>query len=217
MTEKGRAMNMRTAPIRALIAEDDALVASVIAAELDKIGVQVAGQASDGRQAVEMAGSLKPDVVLMDIEMPEMNGLEAARRIQSLCPTPVVVLTVYEEREMADQAAEAGVGAYLLKPPKARELERAITIARARFADLIEMHRLNTQLQEALAKVKTLHGLLPICSNCKKIRDDQGYWHQIEMYIRAHSDAEFSHGICPECKIILYPPDRFPLLYKKDE
>jgi AmiR/NasT family two-component response regulator len=217
MTEKRRIVNMHTAPIRALIAEDDALVASVIAAELDKIGVQVAGQASDGLQAVEMAGSLKPDVVLMDIEMPEMNGLEAARRIQSLCPTPVVVLTVYEEQEMADQAAEAGVGAYLLKPPKAHELERAITIARARFADLIEMRRLNTQLQEALAKVKTLHGLLPICSNCKKIRDDQGYWQQIEMYIRNHSDAEFSHGICPECTIKLYPPDQFPSLYKKNE
>lgn len=207
---------MHAASIRALIAEDDALVASVIAAELDKIGIRVAGHASDGRQAVEMAGSLRPDVVLMDIEMPEMNGLEAARQIQSLCPTPVVVLTVYEGAEMAEQAAQAGAGAYLLKPPRAHALERAITIARARFADLIEMRRLNTQLQEALEKVRTLHGMLPICSNCKKIRDDQGYWHQIEKYIRDHSDAEFSHGICPECKIILYPPDRFPSLYKKD-
>jgi len=208
---------MHTAPIRALIAEDDALVASVIAAELDKIGVQVAGQASDGRQAVELAASLKPDVVLLDIEMPEMNGLEAAQQIQSLCPTPVVILTVYEGSEMAEQAAKAGVGAYLLKPPKAHELERAIIIARARFADLLEMRRLNTQLREALAKVKTLQGMLPICSNCKKIRDDQGYWHRIEKYIRDHSDAEFSHGICPECKITLYPPDRFPSLYNKDK
>jgi len=207
---------MQTETVRAVIAEDDSLVASVIEAELEKIGVTVAGRATDGLQAVELARSLRPDVVLMDIEMPEMNGLEAARRIQALCPTPVVVLTVYEEWEMANQAAAAGIGAYLIKPPRARELERAIIIARARFADLMEMRRLNEELQKLLAKVKTLHGLLPICANCKKIRDDQGYWHQVELYIRDHSDAEFSHGICPECKIKLYPPGQYPNLYKKD-
>ena len=61
------------------------------------------------------------------------------------------------------------------------------------------------ELQEALAKVKTLSGLLPICSSCKKIRDDKGYWNQIESYIVKHSEAEFSHGICPECAKKLYP------------
>jgi hypothetical protein len=61
------------------------------------------------------------------------------------------------------------------------------------------------ELQEALSKVKTLSGLLPICASCKKIRDDKGYWNQIETYIGAHSEAEFSHGICPDCLIKLYP------------
>lgn len=213
----GREEALQTQTVRAVIAEDDALVANVIEAELGKIGVSVIGRASDGLQAVALARSLKPDVMLLDIEMPEMNGLDAARMIQSLCPAPVVVLTVYEGKEMAKQAAAAGVGAYLLKPPRARDLERAIIIARARFADLMEMRRLNEELQKLLTKVKTLHGLLPICANCKKIRDDQGYWQRIEKYIRDHSDAEFSHGICPECKITLYPPDQFPSLYGKDE
>jgi hypothetical protein len=68
-----------------------------------------------------------------------------------------------------------------------------------------EREKLIRNLQEALVKVKTLSGLLPICSACKKIRDDKGYWRQIESYIRDHSEAEFSHGICPDCMRKLYP------------
>jgi len=68
-----------------------------------------------------------------------------------------------------------------------------------------EREKLIHQLQDALASIKTLHGLLPICASCKKIRDDKGYWNQIESYVRDHSEAEFSHGICPECMKKLYP------------
>jgi len=68
-----------------------------------------------------------------------------------------------------------------------------------------ERERLITELREALAKVKTLSGLLPICSSCKKIRDDKGYWKQIEVYIAANSQADFSHGLCPECGLEHYP------------
>lgn len=72
-----------------------------------------------------------------------------------------------------------------------------------------EREQLLLELQAALAEVKTLSGLLPICASCKKIRDDQGYWHQIEVYIRDHSEADFSHGICPDCARKLYP-DYYP-------
>jgi AmiR/NasT family two-component response regulator len=208
---------MHTPPIRALIAEDDALIAEVIAAELEKIGVEVVGKASDGQQAITFTATLQPDVVLMDINMPELDGLEAARRIQEHCPTPVIVLTVHSMPEMVQEAAAAGVGAYLVKPPKGHELERAITIARARFADLMELRRLNAELQDALAKVKMLSGMLPICANCKKIRDDKGYWHQVENYIRDHSEAELSHGICPDCMLVLYPPEMYPYLHKQNQ
>ncbi len=68
-----------------------------------------------------------------------------------------------------------------------------------------ERERLIAELQEAMSKVKFLSGMLPICSNCKKVRDDHGYWHQVESYIRDHSEAEFTHGICPECAVKLYP------------
>jgi len=197
--------------VRALIAEDDALVGDVIQRQLEQIGVAVVARASDGRQAVELAQALRPDIVLMDIEMPEMSGLEAARQMQERCPLPVVVLTAHPGQELVEQAAAAGVGAYLLKSSKAQELDRAITIARARFADLMELRRLNAELQAALAKVKVLSGLLPICASCKKIRDDQGYWHQVEVYLRDHSEVEFSHGICPDCAQKLYPE-----FYKRD-
>jgi CheY-like chemotaxis protein len=179
----------------------------------------IIGKALDGGQAVEMAQLLRPDLVLMDIEMPKIDGIEATQRIYADNPVPVVVLTAYETPELVERASTAGVGAYLAKPPKARDLERAITIAMARFADMVELRRLNAELQArneelqgALAKVKMLSGLLPICASCKKIRDDRGYWQQVEVYIRDHSEVEFSHGLCPDCARELFPD-----FYTEDE
>lgn len=192
-------------PIRVLIVDDDVLVIEAIQEILQRLGYVVAGKAADGHQAVEATQSLQPDVVLMDIKMPRMDGLEAARQILDRCPTPVVLLTAHETPELVEQASAAGVGAYLVKPPQPRAMGRAIAIARARFDDLMELRRLNTELQSALAEIKILSGLLPICASCKKIRDDLGYWHQLEAYIRDHSEATFSHGICPDCVEKLYP------------
>jgi CheY-like chemotaxis protein len=141
----------------------------------------------------------------MDIEMPEMDGLEAARLIQEKSPRPVVLLTGHDDPAMVQRASKAGVGAYLVKPPSAPEIDRSITIAVARFADLMELRRLNVELRLALDNVKVLKGLLPICASCKKIRDDRGYWEGVESYIKKHSDVEFSHGLCPDCITRLYP------------
>jgi two-component system, response regulator PdtaR len=190
---------LATSGIRALIAEDEPLVSTVIENELDMIEVNVVGRAADGREAVSLTGALNPDVVLMDIEMPEMNGIDAARHIQDWHPTPVVMLTVYSAQMTINQAAAAGAGAYVIKPPRASDLERAILIARARFHDLMELRRLNADLKHALAHVKRLQGLLPICMFCHKIRTDRTSWEQLEMYISEHTDATFTHGICPTC------------------
>jgi two-component system, response regulator PdtaR len=198
--------------LHVLIAEDEPLVSEMIKGILKELKYSVIGQARNGQQAIIMTESLKPDVVLMDIQMPDMDGLEATLHIYKSWPTPVVILTAYDSPDLILQASEVGVGAYLLKPPKAREVERAITIAIARFGDLMSLRYLNAELearnaelQEALDKVNMLSGLLPICSHCKKIRDDAGYWQQVEVYIRDHSEAEFSHGICPECMRNFYP------------
>ncbi len=188
-----------------LIVEDDPMVGEMIEGLLEDIGYTVAGKAIDGLQAIEMTQSLQPDVVLMDIKMPNMDGIEATRHIYESCPTPVVVLTAHETPALVEGASAAGVGAYLVKPSNTREMERAIAIAIARFDDLMELRRLNAKLQDALAQAKTLSGLLPICASCKKIRDDEGYWSQLEIYIQEHFDIQFSHGLCPECANKLYP------------
>lgn len=195
-----------------LVAEDDPLVSEMVQGILLDLGYRVVGEAIDGQQVVELTQQLRPQVIVMDIEMPVANGIEATRQISQICPTPIVILTAYETPGLLAQATEAGIGAYLIKPPKAQELDRAISIAIARFNDLIEVRRLNAELharnaelQATLAKVKTLSGLLPICASCKKIRNDHGYWQQVEVYLCEHTDVDFSHGLCPECAQRLYP------------
>ena len=192
--------------VKVLIAEDNFLVGEMIQGVAEDAGCVVVGRATDGRQAVEMTTELHPDVVLMDIKMPDLDGIEAAEIIQIRCPTPVVILTAYDTPEMVKAAGAAGVGAFLAKPPKARELGQAIVIAKARFGDLLSLRRTNDALQrrtkeleEALAKIKTLRGLIPICASCRKIRSDKGFWQQLEDYLAEHSEADFTHGICPEC------------------
>lgn len=191
--------------VRTIIAEDDFFVGKEIRRELENLGHEIIAEVSNGNDAIEKTCELHPDVVLMDIQMPGMDGLQASQRIQKRCPTPVVVLTAYESNDLFKRASDAGVGAYLVKPPKPSEVERAILIARARHEDLMRLRHLNKELEKALSEIKTLRGILPICANCKKIRDDKGYWNAVEDYIRNHSEAEFSHSICPECSKKLYP------------
>lgn len=187
-------------PTKVLICEDDTLVSQVIERELKKIGAQIVGKATDGAMAIQLTAQLKPDVILMDIEMPEKTGIEATQAIQSLCPTPIIMMTVYDHPNTSQLAAKAGASSYLIKPPKAAEIERAIQIARARFSDFMELRKLNQELKSALDQIQTLKGLLPICAWCKNIRNDQGYWQQLEEYLMQHTNAAFSHGICPQCK-----------------
>jgi AmiR/NasT family two-component response regulator len=203
-------------PIRVLVAEDDFMVSKAITQILNDIGCEQVGLASNGEEAVEMTRSLQPDVILMDIMMPKLDGLQAARQIQENSPTPIVILTAYDSQELVNEASKSCASAFLIKPPEAFEIEKAVTIAMARHNDLMELRRMNKELQirkeeleKALAEINTLRGILPICAHCKKIRDDKGYWNQIESYIHEHSEAQFSHGICPDCAKELYP-DFFP-------
>lgn len=193
-------------PVKVLIADDNFFVGELTQGVAEDAGCIVVGRAMDGRQAVEMTIELRPDVILMDIKMPNLDGIQAAEIIQDRCPTPIVILTAYDTPEMLEKASAAGVGAFLVKPPKVRELSQAIVIARARFGDLLSLRRANDllqrrtrELEEALTKIKTLRGLIPICASCKKIRSDQGYWQQLEEYLTEHSEADFTHGFCPEC------------------
>jgi two-component system, response regulator PdtaR len=204
---------MRTrSSLNVLIAEDDFLVVEMVRGLLRQLGHTLAGHAANGQEAVEMTERLSPDVVLMDLKLPVLDGVEATRQVQQRCPTPVVVLTAHESPTLVQQASQVGAGAYVVKPPVAAEIDRAITIAMARFDDMTELRRLNQvlttrnqELEQALEDIQTLRGLIPICASCKKIRDDKGYWQQVEVYVAEHTLAEFSHGLCPECAVRLYP------------
>ena len=145
--------------------------------------------------------------------MPVMDGLKMVKEIRtSNRDVPVIVTTAYSETSYMIDAIDANVDQFVIKPIELKKffaaLEKCAELIESRKAAKRheeEREKLIGELQEALAKVKLLSGLLPICASCKKIRDDNGYWNQIESYIREHSEAEFSHGICPECAKKLYP------------
>ena len=206
--------------ISVLIAEDDFLVSKEIERSLKGFEYTITGIASNGALAIQMAKENSPEIILMDINMPELDGLSAAEKIYNELNIPVIILTAHETPELIAKARDIGVGAYLSKPPKAVDIDRAITFALARHQDLEKEKKLNeelstqkAELEKALSELKTLKGIIPICCNCKKIRDDSGYWEQVESYIRKHSEANFSHSICPECSEELYGD----FMKKKDE
>ncbi len=138
-----------------------------------------------------------PDIILSDIMMPEMNGYQLCEKVKSVKEwrnVPIIMITAADmhNSEPLRQSFEAGASDFLKKPIDEIEL-----VMRIKNALKVEWQR--QELQKALSEVKTLQGLLPICSYCKKIRDDKNYWQEIESYIASHSSAEFSHSICPDC------------------
>ncbi|HKV44325.1 MAG TPA: response regulator [bacterium] len=131
---------------RILLVDDEALIRMGMRAILKDLGYEVVGEAADGGEALEKAAALRPDVVLMDIKMPGMNGLEATRRIMASHPVPIIVLTAYNQRSLVEEAADAGVLAYLMKPVRESDVAPAIEVARARFAELQWLSRARREL-----------------------------------------------------------------------
>jgi len=189
-----------------LIVEDESIIALHIEDSLKSLGYAIAGISYSGSEAIRMAEESHPDLILMDIMLGgKVDGIRASEQIRTRLDIPVVYLTAYSDESTLQRAKATEPFGYLLKPFKERELSVAIQIGLYRHRMESERTQLILQLQEALAQIKTMRGLLPICANCKKIRNDQGYWTQVEIYIAEHSDAEFTHGICPECLKLLYP------------
>jgi DNA-binding NtrC family response regulator len=200
---------MDTSPIRVLVVDDDhddyvILRDLFLEIEVGKFRLEWV-ETYDA--AIERMVRNKYDVCLVDYLLGERNGLELLNEaVKNGCKTPIILLTGKGAREVDMAAMKAGASDYLDKGEIGPSLlERSIRYAIERKRALKEQIRLISQLQEALAKVKQLSGLLPMCASCKKIRDDKGYWNQLEAYISDHSEADFSHGICPECVKKLYP------------
>lgn len=135
--------------IKVLIVEDDFLITEEILRIIKKLGYYHAGTASNGEKAIELSSILKPDVIIMDIKMPKMDGLEAARNIANENnQVAIIILTAHESHDLIEEASQSGVAAYLTKPPKSEEIERAIYIALARQRDLIKSQKLVKELEE---------------------------------------------------------------------
>lgn len=188
--------------MRVLIAEDDAVNAQLLTALLDSWGYDLV-LVRDGIEALTVLERDRTlQLALLDWELPGMDGPDVCRRIRELRgdrPTYVILLTSRREKTDVVAGLDAGADDYLGKPFDPSEL-RARLHAGSRIIDL--QQRLAGKIQElerALAEVRTLSGLLPICSYCKSIRDDSNYWHQVEQYVGKHADVRFTHGICPTC------------------
>lgn len=158
--------------------------------------------AANGQDALTLATAELPDLILMDVMMPVMDGFESCQHLKAQPETtgiPVIFLTALADRQALMRAFGAGGVDYVSKPFHPDELRARVKTHLALKRSLDEERRLRLQLEEALAHVKQLSGLLPICARCKKIRDDQGDWSPIEVYISGHSEADFTHGLCPDC------------------
>ena len=147
--------------------------------------------AQSGSQALGFVRKDEPDLILLDIMMPEMDGYDVCRALKGDFSTrhiPVIFLTAKTDAEDVVKGFEAGGVDYVTKPFNSAEL----------------LARIKTHIE-----LKILRGLLPMCSKCKKIRDDQGFWKQVDSYIEAHTEVTFTHGICPECMKELYQDTRW--------
>jgi sigma-B regulation protein RsbU (phosphoserine phosphatase) len=194
--------------MRILIAEDDLTSRSILAAVLTKAGHEVV-ETVDG--AAAWAALQRPDasrLAILDWMMPAMDGLEVVRRVRALRPERppyIIVLTAKGAKADIVTGLNAGADDYLTKPFDAGELRARVEVGRRMVETRDALAAKVEELGHALDHIKTLRGIVPICASCKKIRDDKGYWNQVEVYVRDHTEARFSHGICPECMKRLYP------------
>ena len=189
-----------------LVVEDEAIVARDIQSILKSLGYNVPCFVSCGSEAIKKVELFRPDLVLMDIVLKgDMDGIQTANEIKKTYGIPIVYLTAYCDENTLKRAKLTEPYGYILKPFDERELYITTEMALYKHKTEKERKELINTLEEALARVKQLSGLLPICASCKKIRDSNGNWTQVESYIREHSEAHFSHGMCNECAAKLYP------------
>jgi sigma-B regulation protein RsbU (phosphoserine phosphatase) len=193
---------LRIVKLRILIAEDDPVSCHVLTANLTKWGHEVVA-VNNGLDAwLALQQDDAPNLVILDWMMPGMEGPEVCRHLRQSVreiETYVILLTARQGVAEVVKGIAAGADDYLTKPYHRDEL-RVRVQAGVRMIELqMKLADRVGQLQQALEQVKRLQGIIPICGYCKKIRDDQDYWQNVDSYIATHSEAEFSHGVCPAC------------------
>lgn len=193
-----------------LLADDDQNSRHVLRAILTGEHYDVV-EVDNGLAALEtLQHATEAFVALIDWEMPGLEGTEVCRRVRELSnaqPIHLILLTARDSKADVVQGLRTGANDYIVKPFNRTELLARVGIG----AQMVGLQRSLTQhieeLEEALKRVKQLSGLLPICSYCKKIRDDSNYWQQVESYVMVHSEAQFSHSVCPSCYESIVKPE----------
>ena len=188
--------------MRVLIADDDATLRYGLQAQLERWGYETLVVADGEAARAVLHGSSPPPLAILDWNMPGVDGVSLCREIRSSAPLStmyVILLTAHDTSDHEVEGLTEGADEFITKPFDWAVL-RARVKTGARIASLQQNLALRVaELQNALTMVKQLSGLLPICSYCKKIRRDDNYWQQLETYLSEHSEAVFSHGVCPDC------------------
>jgi len=188
--------------VRALVADDDRVTAEILSRTLERWAFDVT-VARGGAEAWDYLRSAQsPTLAILDWMMPEMDGPDVCRLVRQELPLAnmyLLLVTARESRGDVVAGLDAGADDYIIKPFDPEELRARVAVGTRVLALQQKLAERVTELQAALSSVKQLRGLLPICSYCKRIRGDDQYWQQVEGYIAQHSDAQFSHGICPTC------------------
>ncbi len=201
-------MLMEKPSLRLLIVEDEAAHVAAIKRAFETERVEILIDVVDTlREFRQHITKYPPDLALLDLNLSDGRAVEILTSPPEAGPFPIMVMTSYGNEQVAVEAIKAGALDYVVKSAEAfvtmpRAVERALRewkLLTERREAVAAQKRLIAELEEALANVKTLSGLLPICSACKKIRDDQGYWSQVESYIQKHTGARFTHSVCPDC------------------
>ena len=177
-----------------LVVDDQEVNVLLLERMLRGAGYLSVSSTMDPNEVCELHRKNRYGLILLDLLMPGMDGykvMEGLKEIEEGGYLPVLVITAQPDQKL--RALQTGAKDFVSKPFDLAEVL-------ARVHNMLEVRLLYAELQKALEQVKLLSGLLPICMWCKKIRDDQGYWNAIEHYLGQHSEAEFSHGICPDCK-----------------
>jgi DNA-binding response OmpR family regulator len=190
-----------------LIVDDTLENLTVLRKMLSERGFRVR-TAVNGEVALKTVQKEHPDLILLDIMMPHMDGYEVCIKLKEDARTrniPIIFISALNELDDKVKAFSGGGVDYITKPFQVNEVLARVTTHLHLNSLQKCLERKNNELQKAIDEVKQLRGFLPICSNCKDIRDNHGYWEKIETYISSHTEATFTHGICPDCAKALYP------------
>jgi sigma-B regulation protein RsbU (phosphoserine phosphatase) len=190
-------MNMRV-----LIAEDDMISRRVLQATLERWGYEVT-VTCDGQSALQaLSSENSPRLAILDWMMPKLDGIEVCRCIRGMpgsSPRYLILLTAKGSKQDIVTGLDGGADDYLTKPFDRDELHARLRVGMRMVELQNSLADRVHELEDALKRVKQLQSLIPVCAYCKKIRDDQNYWQQVDEYLSAHTDARISHSICPHC------------------